>query len=271
MERAGAWVVVAIGLMIVAAIAYFGLKRTEPPPTEPPRAAAPAPEAVPEQAAPRHESGPQIRYPAPTEQKGAQAPQEGEAGLWNAVVGLLGDKSLEALLNRQDFVPRVVATVDNLPRRKLPQRLTPVKLPGGTLVVIGEGNNAVLSPANAARYERYLRLMEAVDTRTLLDVYARYYPLFQQAFRELGYPNGYFNDRVVEVIDDMLAAPELREAARLDQPKVYYIFEDPALEALSAGQKMLIRIGPLNAAKAKAKLREIRKELVSQTGKQMER
>jgi hypothetical protein len=40
-----------------------------------------------------------------------------------------------------------------------------------------------------------------------------------------------------------------------------YEFADPELEALSAGQKVLIRIGPENAALIKAKLRDLRREL----------
>jgi DUF3014 family protein len=46
------------------------------------------------------------------------------------------------------------------------------------------------------------------------------------------------------------------------RPKVLYEFEDPELEDFSAGHKMMIRIGPENAAAMKARLREIREELV---------
>jgi len=260
MERADAWVVVAIAVVIVAAVAYFGLKEMEP--EQPSRAAAPpAPEVTAPPSQP--ETKPQVRYPIPSEQELAQTPQEGEAGLWNAVTGLVADRSLEGLLVREGFVPHVVATVDNLPQRKIPRRLMPVKPPGGSLAVIGQGDSVTLSPDNAARYEAYIRLMQGVDTGRLIAVYTRYYPLFQQAFRDLGYSNGYFNDRVVEAIDDMLAAPDLPEPPILDQPKVFYVFGEPKLEALSAGQKLMIRIGPLNSAKVRVKLREIRKVLVS--------
>jgi hypothetical protein len=37
-----------------------------------------------------------------------------------------------------------------------------------------------------------------------------------------------------------------------------YVFADPKLEALPAGQKVLIRIGADNAAAVKAKLMELR-------------
>lgn len=78
---------------------------------------------------------------------------------------------------------------------------------------------------------------------------------------DLGYPKAYFNDRLIEVIDHLLAAPEVPAQTKLVQPKVFYQFADPDLETRSAGQKILMRIGNENAARIKAKLREIRSEL----------
>ena len=88
-----------------------------------------------------------------------------------------------------------------------------------------------------------------------------FYPLFQQSYAELGYPSRYFNDRVFDVIDHLLATPDLSGPIALTQPKVLYEFADPQLQELSAGQKMLLRMGPDNEARVKAKLREIRKLL----------
>jgi hypothetical protein len=84
----------------------------------------------------------------------------------------------------------------------------------------------------------------------------------QEDYRNLGYPKGYFNDRLIEAIDDMLAAPEAPATVALVQPKVLYQYADPDLEARSAGQKIMMRMGSENAAKVKAKLQEIRRELV---------
>jgi hypothetical protein len=107
----------------------------------------------------------------------------------------------------------------------------------------------------------FVRFASAIDSGKLVSVYVRHYPLFQQAYVELGYPNGYFNDRLVEAIDHLLAAPELPPSAKLVQPKVFYKFDDADLESLSAGEKIMLRIGNDNAAAIKAKLREIRSEL----------
>jgi hypothetical protein len=56
----------------------------------------------------------------------------------------------------------------------------------------------------------------------------------------------------------------------LVQPRVFYEYKDRDLEARSAGQKLLIRMGPANAAVVKAKLRELRATLIERekaTGK----
>jgi len=185
----------------------------------------------------------------------------------NALGELLSDKTLIDLFQLQDFVRRVVATVDNLPREKLGLRMMPVKRAGRKFLITGKGENLAISADNAARYALYVRLADALDTGKLVALYIHFYPLFQQAYQELGYPKGYFNDRLVEVIDHLLATPDVQAPVRLVQPKVFYLFADPGLEARSAGQKLLMRVGSENAALIKAKLRDIRGELTRQVPK----
>jgi len=122
------------------------------------------------------------------------------------------------------------------------------------------GERTTIDPKNYDRYRPYVRIAEAADAKTLVAVYVRLYPLFQKAYEELGFPGQYFNDRVVVAIDDLLAAPDVR-SPELVQPKALYQFADPDLESRSAGQKTLIRMGPENAGRVKAKLRELRAEL----------
>jgi hypothetical protein len=72
----------------------------------------------------------------------------------------------------------------------------------------------------------------------------------------------YFNDRLVQVIDNLLETPEVKAPIKLVQPKVFYEYADPSLESRSAGQKLLLRMGPANAEIIKGKLRELRAEIV---------
>jgi hypothetical protein len=181
-----------------------------------------------------------------------------------ALAGLYGADAASQFFYANDLARRIVATVDNLPRKQVAMRLIPMKPPGGGFVTKSQDGAVYLSPENYARYAPYVRLLESADPKKLVAVYVRLYPLFQQAYQELGYPQGYFNDRLVEVIDHLLATPDVEGPIRLVQPKVLYQFEDPKLEALSAGQKSLIRMGSENAAKVKSALTGIRQAVTGQ-------
>ncbi len=99
----------------------------------------------------------------------------------------------------------------------------------------GEGDALVLGAANFARYAAWIELVDSLDADATAALYKRLYPQFQAAYEDLGNPDKYFNDRVVEVIDHLLSAPEGPATITLVRPNVYYEFADPALESQSAG------------------------------------
>ena len=184
---------------------------------------------------------------------------ESDSALRAAISGLVGEKALVEFFHMTGIAARIVATVDNLPRGKVATKVLPVRGPGGAFIAEGEAQERVIGAANAARYAGHVGLAEVVDMKRAATLYVRFYPLLQQAYRELGYPQGHFNDRLVAVIDHLLATPEIDGPIRLTQPKVLYEFADPALESRSAGQKLLLRMGPANAARVKNRLREFRR------------
>jgi hypothetical protein len=187
-----------------------------------------------------------------------------DAAALDALSSLIGAGGLGALINPEHVVQRIVATIDGLPRQKVASDAFPVRGAGGVFVARKEGERSEIDARNFARYAAYARVAQAIDAKALVTWYAHSYPLFQQAYRELGYPDGYFNDRLVFVIDHLLATPDIAAPLALKQPNVNYEFADPALESRSVGQKMLLRSGPENEAAIKAKLREIRAALTGQ-------
>lgn len=262
MNRTALWIV-ALAVLAAAIAGYFLWQQTreaEKPKPEPPRAEAPKlPPAPPE---------PQIRHPIeqaqpqPQESPPSLPPlAESDPAVQEALIGLLGNDSVRTFLNVDGFIRRVVVTVDNLPRKKAVVRQWPVNPTAPRFAVLGSDDNASIDPANSRRYEPFVRLVESVDTGKAVALYVRFYPLFQRAYEELGYPGHYFNDRLVEVIDHLLVTPEVPGPIRLAKPWVFYEFADPALESRSAGQKILIRVGIDNAARLKAKLRDVRQRL----------
>lgn len=227
---------------------------------------APPPAPAPEQPAP-----PPEHYPVPPPAE--QAPplpslDESDTAIKGDLEGVFGQKPVESFLIPQRIIRHVVATIDGLDREPVPLRVRPVPAMEGQLAVETEGDTITLSPSNAERYRAFISALQTAEGQKIADLYFRYYPLFQEAYEKLGYPGHSFNDRLVQVIDNLLATPDVTPPIRLVRPKVLYQYADPNLEALSSGQKMLIRIGPENAAVVKAKLREVRQAIVTKAGKQ---
>lgn len=194
---------------------------------------------------------------------------QSDAMVARALTELLGSRPVIAMLQTDGFVRRVVATVDSLGRAHAAPRLWPVIPASGKFSVRRVDDTESIAASNAARYAPFVGFIESVDTQRAAELYVKLYPLFQQAYQELGYPRAYFNDRLVAVIDQLLATPDLvgplavqltevKGPIKSDRPWVRYEFADPALEAMPAGSKMMLRMGPDNARRLKAKLRELR-------------
>lgn len=170
------------------------------------------------------------------------------------------------MLVNESLVDKFVATVDNLTRSHVSEKIRPVGRLSGTFAADATGNNGsfYLSPDNYQRYDLFVNLAARADLDVVAEMYRRFYPLFQESYVRLGYPNGYFNDRVVEVIDHLLATPEPAEPVYLVRPHVLYEFADPELEALASGQKLLLRMGDDHAARVKRVLSDFRALIIQQ-------
>jgi len=246
------WLVAAAVVLAIGVAAYFQLLQDLRPAA--PAATPAAPEPI-TQAPPPPPAEPAVRHPVPE----AAAPSlptldNSDSLARESLVDLLGRRAFDELVLPAHLVRRIVATVDNLPRRTAPRLVIPLASVPGAFTTAAE---------NQARYAPFIRVLEAIDSQALVQRYVRAYPLFQRAYEELGFPGKYFNDRLMQAIDDLLAAPEPAIPPLLVQSKVLYEFVDPELEARSAGQKILLRMGIDNAHRVKAKLREIRSELVA--------
>ncbi|HEX4025297.1 MAG TPA: DUF3014 domain-containing protein [Steroidobacteraceae bacterium] len=178
---------------------------------------------------------------------------------------LIGQSDADHWLKPDMLVRHIVVTVDNLSRKRTAVELRPVKPVPGQFVAKGDDQHSTLDPANYQRYSPYVQALQRVDVKQLAALYFHFYPLFQQAYQNLGYPNGYFNDRLVETIDNLLQTPDVKGDIALVRPNVMYQYADPMLENLSAGQKVLLRMGPQNEAIVKDKLKELRAALADRS------
>ncbi|MEE4219197.1 MAG: DUF3014 domain-containing protein [Xanthomonadales bacterium] len=175
----------------------------------------------------------------------------------------------------ESLVARAVASIDALGSRQVPGNIQAIHGPAESYVAVEDPSPPTMirneqgdpmpqylsDPANRARYTAYVEMLETLNAESFAALYSRNYPLFQQAWRELGYVDVDFNDRLEEVIDELLATPEVDEPYRLVKPEAVYLFADEELESLTAGQKILLRMGSENAARVKSSLLKIRKAL----------
>lgn len=269
----------AVLVVVLAVAGYFGWRAWQQhgEPASTPVVQAPTPEDRPEAApaAPPADAGPQNPVESiAAPEAGLPALADADAAVREALGGLIGAGRVGEWLQADGFVRRVVATVDNLPREHAAPGLWPVRPTAGRIQLLGEGDLRELAPGNRARYAAFVGLAESVDAAAGARLYARLYPLFQQAYEDLGYPGRYFNDRLVAVIDHLLAAPvqdsgqplairvvEVRGEVPSERPWVRYEFADPRLESLSAGHKLMLRMGTENAQRLKTVLREWRAQL----------
>jgi hypothetical protein len=268
--------IAAIAVLLLAALGLGGLywyqQRSTRAPAPPgvPVAEAPAEPAAPAPSAPaiRNPIDPSLAAPA-----SAPVAADPQSAWRHGLDELLGHSAVVRFIQSDDFSRRVVVTVDNLARAHAPPRLWPVNPTPGRFSVSGDGELRTIATENAARYAPMVSMITSVDARRAAALYVLMYPQLQKAYEELGYPGRYFNDRVVEVIDHLLATPEpappgplmqlteVKGSVPSTQPWLRYEFADTDLQALSSGQRILLRVGPAHRQALKAKLSELRKLL----------
>ncbi len=259
------WIVpVVLAIGVVGALWFYWNQGREDAPLPEPTVQEPTPAATDEPAEPVH--------PLPEPAPAATATRDleplplldaSDEYFEMALTDLFGEALEEQLVDTR-LIERLVATVDNLPRENLADRIKPLGSVPGQFTVEQQNDSAeadgryTIDPSNYERYDALVEMLANTEPQQMATLYRRFYPLLQKAYTDLGYPDAYFNDRVVEVIDHLLATPEVEGPVELVRPHVLYEYANPELEQLSSGQKALLRIGSENAAVVKQKLREFR-------------
>lgn len=253
MKKAAPWLLL---LILAGGFAAWYLSQ-RPPPEQHPSAMTPA--ELPSTTLPEQPAFPVVSEPEASVPEPEPLPSlaQSDAAVAEALSGIVGAERLGSVFILEQMISRFVSLVDSLDSRQVAPLVMPVRPPAGKFMVQGE-DEAVMHPDNTLRYESYFGIVEAADTGDVAAFYRRYYPLFQQAYEELGYRNRYFNDRLVAMIDHLLATPATPEVIELVKSESIYEFADQRLEALSAGQKIMLRMGAEKRRLVERKLQEFR-------------
>ena len=139
-ERLGRWILGGVVLVAVG-VGIWLWQRNKNGDETPPVAEQPVATA-----------GPKIKNPIET-----PAGTDASLSATDEAAKLVGADKFQAMFVPDDFVRKVVATVDNLARPKVASRMNPAKPPEGIFANAGGGSDAVLGAANYERYAPWSR------------------------------------------------------------------------------------------------------------------
>ncbi len=125
----------------------------------------------------------------------------------------------------------------------------------------------IVDPTGYHRYDLLAEVVDAFDMELAWRLYQIVRPLVQEAFAEIAPPGKQFDQVLLAATEHLLSTPQPRGDIALVKPSVMYKYADPELEALSAAQKQLLRMGPINATMIKHKLGLLRGYLLKEVNR----
>ena len=180
------------------------------------------------------------------------------------IVELVPESTLADLIIQQDMISNFVVFIDNASRGELVTQFSPVIAPTEKFAAEQKGEDLLtyqLNTDNFARYNQYADLLVSMPTEKSVAIYKELTPAIDEAHMELGYEAGTFDRKLKRAMDFLIDAPVLTEDVKLVAPSAMYQYADAELEGLLAIQKLLLRMGPENQQKVRAKLVEFREAL----------
>ena len=267
---------VIIGVVVIVLLAVLLWPSSEPAPEpakpiEPPAIAQP--ETIEPEPADVFEAAPQ---PEPVEidpnqevepmPEAAPEPEPldiSDTAVKAALETIASSPMLSRLMVNDGLLQRFVVTTTNLadddmaPNHRL---LTP---PDQEFRVYTQADREWIDAASYKRYTPYVDVLESMSNDDLIELYTTYLDEIQVKYAEIGDPDQSFTEVMITAIDTLLDTPEVKMPVEVYTDSVMYKYADERLENLSSPQKQLLRTGPDNMRRIKAKLRELREALSS--------
>lgn len=187
-----------------------------------------------------------------------------DEGIRQSLSSLSPQDNVNTLLVDEGLLQRFVVSVSNVANDEMANE-QPLKAPEQTFRVYSQAGKEWIDAASYKRYTPYVQMMESMENTALLEMYKQYKPQIQEKYAEIGDPDQPFDEVISEAIDQLLNTPEVPVPVEVYSDSVAYKYADPQLENLSEPQKQLLRTGPDNMRRIKAKLREL-KALMQENG-----
>ena len=177
------------------------------------------------------------------------------------LLGLSDYDAFARLLINEALLERFVIMTNTLAEEEIAANNRVLVEPEKPFRTYRQADKEWIDPASYKRYAPYVEVFESLETESLLQLYQEYKPAIEEIFAEIGSPSDSFDEKLEEAIDVLLDTPEVPVPVEVFTDSVMYKFADRQLESLTAPQKQLLRTGPENMRRIKAKLREIKETL----------
>jgi hypothetical protein len=199
------------------------------------------------------------KAPEPVPGENIELPPLGEtdATVRQLVGALSSHPKVAAWLTTDQLIRNFAVVVVNISNGRSPAQHLRAVRPTGEFIADQEGEVARIDPRSYRRYDDYADAVGALDAEGTARLYATLKPRIQDAYRELGYPEGDFDGTMERAIVELLNTPVIEGDVALTPKSVSWDFADPKLQSLSSAQRQFLRMGPRNMRIVKAKLREI--------------
>jgi hypothetical protein len=182
---------------------------------------------------------------------------ESDALVRQLVGRLSSHPKVAAWLATDQLIRNFTVVVLNIADGRSPAQHLRAVRPTGQFVVQQQGTGARIDPRSYRRYDEYADAMGALDAQGTARLYATLKPRIQEAYRELGYPDGDFDRALERAVIALLNTPVIDGDIELVQKSVSWEYADPRLQSLSSAQRQFLRMGPRNMRIIQQKLREI--------------
>lgn len=172
---------------------------------------------------------------------------DGSDEMTRAAANELSPTLLKWLLPSEQ-IRKWVALIDQLADGKLPTKNLPLLFPMPAFDTIRVDDADRMNPTNFTRANFLIETVTAIDQQKLADYYRAWRPILETAYKELG-GDSTFHSRLLLALQNVIEAPPPPADARLERPKIFYVYADPVLEKNTGVTKLLWRLGPDNQRK----------------------
>jgi len=156
------------------------------------------------------------------------------------------NSSSESLFIPVDIIRNMVVFIDNFSRGEIIARFSPLHRPTKPFSVNKHAETMTIDSNSYLRYNKYAKAVDSIDTEEFIYLYKLLTPLIDEAYQEIGYPAGGFNDTFIKAITQALDTPVIHYRLEVNSPSVMYKYVDENIESLPDTQKLLLRMGPDN-------------------------